>query len=95
MTDDPSRAANANRLHPFESSPLLGTRPPTKSWGQLVQSLDNDAENLDGNSETAGSDEEQQATRRTATPITPNRRGESIPMSRMCSGLYLLNSQTI
>lgn len=33
-------------LHPFETSPLLGTRQQTQSWGQLVRELDRD-ENVD------------------------------------------------
>lgn len=32
----------AHSLHPFESSPLLGTRQQTQSWGQLVRELDQD-----------------------------------------------------
>lgn len=44
--------------HPFETSPLLGTRQQTKSWGQLVNEL-NQEENVDLDSQvTAGSSTE-------------------------------------
>jgi hypothetical protein len=41
--------------HPFETSPLLGTRQQTKSWGQLVRDLEQE-DNVDLDSQvTAGS----------------------------------------
>lgn len=41
-------------LHPFETSPLLGTRQQTQGWGQLVRELDQD-DNVDLDEYTAES----------------------------------------
>lgn len=90
MTNDRSRVTNANRQHPFESSPLLGTRPPTKSWGQLVQTLDNDTEHLDGASDAAVSEDGQQDTTAMKASATPKRHGQFFRLVQLtCCGLSL------
>ena len=65
--------------HPFESSPLLGTRQQTQSWGHLVRELEQESRvDLDGGCDMESlSDTAEDASTEPSLPLPKNR--ESTP----------------